>query len=231
MLARMIEEAPAFFGYYNLIFLFRALLGTFLLSAVGCIVGGIAGFGLAVVRRTEGLSLLPARLGALMFVEAFRRIPFLVTLMLTFFVFQLAGVDIPIFWIAVVSVCLIASAFIAEIVRSGLDSVHRNQWDTAAAMNMSYLMTLRLVVVPQAWKVILPPAFSFFILFIKDTALASQIGVMELTYAGKVLNNKGFSAGLVFGSILLLYFALSYPLTRLGARMEARLAPSRDRAA
>ena len=49
---------------------------------------------------------------------------------------------------------------------------------------------------------ILPPAFSFFVLFIKDTALASQIGVIELTYAGKVLNNKGFSAALVFGTIL-----------------------------
>lgn len=231
MLARMIDEAPAFFGYYNLLFLLQALLGTFLLSAVGCIVGGVAGFCLAVVRRTDAPGLLPARLAALLFVEAFRRIPFLVTLMLTFFVFQLGGIDIPIFWIAVVSVCLIASAFIAEIVRSGLDSVHYNQWDAAAAMNMGYLMTLRLVVVPQAWKVILPPAFSFFILFIKDTALASQIGVMELTYAGKVLNNRGFSAGLVFGSILLLYFALSYPLTRLGAWMEARLAPSRDRAA
>ncbi len=94
---------------------------------------------------------------------------------------------------------------------------------------MSYLQTLRLVVVPQAWKVMLPPVFSFFILFIKDTALASQIGVMELTYAGKVLNNKGFSAALVFGTILVLYFALSYPLARFGARMEARLAPSRDR--
>ena len=229
MLARIMEEAPAFFGYYNLIFLFQALLGTFLLSAVGCVVGGLAGFGLAVVRRTEGPGLLPARLIALLFIEAFRRIPFLVTLMLTFFVFQFAGIDLPLFWVAMVSVCFIASAFIAEIVRSGLDSVHRNQWDTAAAMNMGYLMTLRLVIVPQAWKVILPPAFSFFILFIKDTALASQIGVMELTYAGKVLNNKGFSAGLVFGSILLLYFALSYPLTRLGAWMEARLASSRDR--
>ena len=52
---------------------------------------------------------------------------------------------------------------------------------------------------------------------------------MELTYAGKVLNNKGFSAVLVFGSVLVLYFLLSYPLTRLGARLEARLAASGDR--
>ena len=64
---------------------------------------------------------------------------------------------------------------------------------------------------------------------IKDTALASQIGVIELTYAGKVLNNKGFSAALVFGTLLVLYFVISYPLARIGARLEARLAYARHR--
>jgi polar amino acid transport system permease protein len=87
--------------------------------------------------------------------------------------------------------------------------------------------TIGHVVLPQAWKVVLPPAFGFFVLFIKDTALASQIGVIELTYAGKVLNNKGFSAALVFGAVLAIYFAISYPLTRLGRRLEARLVVSR----
>lgn len=231
MIARIIEELPDFLGYYNLLFLGEALLGTFILSAAGCLIGFVAGFGLAVLRRTQDVWFWPARFIALLYVELFRRVPFLVTLMAIFFAFQLSGFNLSTFNVALIAVCLIASAFIAEIVRSGLDSVHANQWDAAAAMNMSYLQTLRLVIVPQAWKVMLPPAFSFFILFIKDTALASQIGVMELTYAGKVLNNKGFSAALVFGTILLLYFALSYPLTRFGAYMEARLVPSRDRRA
>ena len=81
--------------------------------------------------------------------------------MTVFFIFQLSGVDLSTFTVAMIAVCLIATAFIVEIVRSGLDSVHGNQWDAAAAMNMSYLQALRLVVVPHAWKVILPPAFSF----------------------------------------------------------------------
>ena len=231
MLTRIIEELPDFLGYYNLLFLGQALLGTFVLSAAGCVIGFAAGFGIAVLRRAEPLWLLPFKSVALIYVELFRRVPFLVTLFIVFYIFEFSGFDISTFNVALVAVCLIASAFISEIVRSGLESVHANQWDAAAAMNMGYLQTLRLVIVPQAWKVMLPPAFSFFILFIKDTALASQIGVMELTYAGKVLNNKGFSAILVFGTILLLYFALSYPLTRFGAYMEARLAPPRDRRA
>ena len=229
MWQRLVEEAPQFFGYYNLIFLAEAAFATFVLSAVGCILGLVLGFLIAVARRTVAWELVPLRAVAFLFTEFFRRVPFLVTLMLVFFIFQTAGADLSVFTVALVSVVLIATAFIAEIIRAGLESVHHNQWDAAAAMNFSLWQTLWHVVMRQAWKVVLPPAFSFFILFIKDTALASQIGVLELTYAAKVLNNKGFSAALVFGSVLVLYFALSYPLTRLGVWMEARLATRRHR--
>lgn len=229
MWQRIVEEAPDFFTYYNMVFLLKALLTTFLLSAVGCLIGFCSGFFLAVTRRTASWTLLPLRFVTFIFIELFRRTPFLVTLMLVFFVFQIANFDISLFSVALISVCFIATAFIAEIIRGGFESVHQTQWDAAEAMNMTLLQTLRYVIVPQAWKIILPPVFSFFILFIKDTALASQIGVVELTYAGKVLNNKGFSAALVFGSILVLYFALSYPLARFGEWMEDKLAPTRNR--
>lgn len=228
-MAHLAEELPRFFSYYNDIFLLEALLTTFLLSAGGCVIGTVVGFMLVLVRRSKARLMLPLRLLVIVFVEMFRRIPFLVTLMLVFFAFQVSGLDISLFLVALISVCLIATAFIAEIVRSGLDSVHQTQWDTAAAMNLPMRLTLMQVILPQAWKVILPPVFSFFILFIKDTALASQIGVVELTYSGKVLNDKGFPALLVFGTILILYFILSYPLARLGAWMEVRLAPARNR--
>lgn len=229
MLQTIIDEAPRFFGYYNVIFLLQALAATFLLSAIGCLVGFGGGFALAALRRAPARGLLPVRIAITGFVELFRRVPFLVTLMLTFFIFQALRLDTSMFTVALVSVCVIATAFIAEIVRGGLESVHRAQWDAAEAMNFSYLQMLRFVIVPQAWRIVLPPVFSFFVLFIKDTALASQIGVVELTFAGKVMNNKGFSAALVFGAILALYFALSYPLARLGVWMERRLATSRDR--
>ncbi len=228
MWQRIVEEAPSFFTYYNLIFLLKAMLATFLLSFVGCLVGLVTGFFLAVTRKTTSWVLLPLRTVVVAFIELFRRTPFLVTLMMVFFVFQISKIDISLFTVALISVCLIATAFITEIIRGGFESVHKTQWDTAAAMNMTLLQTLRYVIVPQAWKTILPPVFSFFILFIKDTALASQIGVVELTYAGKVLNNKGFSAALVFGTILVLYFVLSYPLARFGAWMERKLAPTRN---
>jgi polar amino acid transport system permease protein len=212
MLTRLVAELPEFFSYYNIVFLAKAALATFALSAVGSITGVLAGFALAVTRLTRSIWLAPLR-----------------SLMLVFFAFQLSGFDLPLFAVALIAVFLIASAYLAEIIRAGFESVHRNQWDAAAAMNFSMLETIRYVIVPQAWRIILPPAFGFFILFIKDTALASQIGVIELTYAGKVLNNKGFSAALVFGTLLVLYFLISYPLMRLGARLEASLAQPRHR--
>jgi polar amino acid transport system permease protein len=224
-----LQELPNLLGYYNLIFLAEAALATIALSAIGCICGALIGFGLALIRLTHAKVLLPLRILAILFTEFFRRVPFLVTLMLAFFAFQFAGADLPLFAVAATSVAFIAAAFLAEIIRSGFESVHRAQWDAAASMNFGLMMTVFQVILPQAWKVILPPGFGFFVMFIKDTALASQIGVVELTYAAKVLNNKGFSAALVFGIVLLLYFAISYPLSRLGVHLEKRLAFSRRR--
>lgn len=228
-LERLIAQAPRFLTVANAEFLAGAMLTTFLLSLIGCGAGLVLGFALAVARRTQGRATAPLRWAALAFVELFRRIPFLVNLLLVFYASQIAGLDAPLFAIATVSVCVIATAYLSEIVRAGLDLVHPNQWDGAVVANFTLWQTLRYVIVPQAWAVVLPPAFGFFLLFIKDSALASQIGVVELTYAGRALNNKGFAPALSFGTILLLYFALSYPLTRLGRRLEARLARSRHR--
>lgn len=220
-------ELGRFFTVYNLAFLGEAVAATFALAAFGCLVGSGAGFGLALARRTRSRAALPLRLLAGAYVEVFRRVPFLVTLLLVFFASQAAGLDWSQFTVALVSVGLIAAAYLAEIIRGGLASVHPTQWDAAAVMNLPGHLTLREVVLPQAWRVILPPAFGYLVLFIKDTALASQIGVLELTYAGKVLNDRGFPALLTFGSVLVLYFALSYPLARLGAFLELRLASAR----
>lgn len=227
MMDRLIEEIPRFFSYYNLIFLGKAALTTLFLSAVGCGLGMLAGFVFAFARLPFDLSVKPLSFIAAFYVETFRRIPFLVTLMLIFFASQLSGLELPLFWVACISVFLIASAYLAEVIRAGFASVHKNQWDAAQVMGFSTFETVWRIILPQAWPVILPPAFGFFVLFIKDTALASQISVLELTYAAKVLNNKGFSAILVFGSMLVIYFCISYPLARYGKYLEAKLTEKR----
>lgn len=227
--SHLATQLPRFLTWYNAAFLVQAAALTLALSALGSIVGIVCGGGIAVLRRTTGWPLAPLRAVGILYVELFRRIPFLVTLLLVFYATQLGGYQMPLFAIGAVAVSLISTAYLAEIVRAGLASVHANQWHSAAVANFSLWQTLRLVVVPQAWPVILPPAFGFFVMFLKDTALASQIGVVELTYAGKTLNNRGFAPLLTFGAVLILYFAMSYPLTLLGRRLEARFARPRHR--
>jgi|TARA_B100002003_G_scaffold129662_1_gene119874 polar amino acid transport system permease protein len=225
---RLIEEIPSFFTIWNIIFLAKAMGVTFLLTAIGCLIGFSVGGLLAIFRKTKTLFLLPLRILIILYTEIFRRVPFLVSLLLIFYVFQIVKISDNLFLIATITVCLIATAFIGEIIRSGIESINQTQLDAATAMNFSYFQTLKEIIFPQAWKVILPPAFSFFIMFIKDTALASQIGVMELTFTAKVLNNKGFSPLLSFGTVLILYFILSFPLDRLGKYMEKKLVSDRN---
>jgi polar amino acid transport system permease protein len=76
--------------------------------------------------------------------------------------------------------------------------------------------------------VILPPAVVFIVAFVKDTALLNQIGVFELFFRAKELNNQGYSGVLVFGTVALLYFVMSYPLMRFGQWLEKRLATPRS---
>jgi polar amino acid transport system permease protein len=230
-MTNLLEELPRFFGYYNLIFLGQAFLYTAGLSIAGCGLGFLFGFGLAVLRHERITRFAPTRWAATIYVEVFRRIPFLVMLMCVFFAFQLTGFDVTMFTVAATTVALSAAAFSAENVRAGLEGIHRNQWDAAESMNMRGFYALRHVVLPQAWRIIIPPSMTFAVGLVKNTSIASQIGVIELTYAAKALNSKGFSAALCFGTILILYFVLCYSLNSLAAWLDVRLDARRRRGA
>lgn len=226
MLDRILEEAPRFFTYYNAIFVLKGMGTTLLLTALGCVVGFVLGFVIAAIRSTKATSLMPLRIFVTVYVEIFRRIPFLVTLFIIMFAIQVISRDISLFTIAVISICMLSTAFLSEIIRAGMESVPRQQVEAAETLNFGFWRTQLRVILPQSWKVIIPPAFAFMVMFIKDTSLASQMGVIELTFTGKSLMNRGFSPFLVYGAVLLGYFVMSYPLARLGAYMEKRLATS-----
>ena len=222
-----LEQLPRFLTLETAGYLFWAMTRTLMMTVIGCGLGFLFGFTLVYLRTMPGWKFVPVRVVMISYVEFFRRVPFLVLLFLVLFITKGFGLSYSLFTIACISIVIISTAFIGEIIRAGLESVHATQWDTAMAMNFSRIQILRHVVLPQAWKVILPPAFAFFVVFIKDTSLASQVGVMELTAVGKYFANFGFSAILSFGSILILYFVLSYPLTRVGWWMENRIKVSR----
>lgn len=224
---RLIEQIPRFFTASNMMLLAEAAYMTLAITLVGCLIG----FGLALVlvylRQTPGLWALPLRIVCVTYVEFFRRIPFLVIVYLVLFFIQALTPKASLFSIAVIAICLYAIAYTADIIRGGLESVPQTQVEAARTMNLSRFQTTFMIVLPQAWPVIIPPSIAFAVSFIKDTALVSQIGVFELTFRGKELNNQGYSGVLVFGTIALCYFILSFPLTLLGQHLEKRLATPR----
>ena len=185
---------------------------------------------LALVRLdTVALARADALARRSLLTELFRRIPFLVTLMLVFFVFQLSGVDLPLFAVALIAVFLIATAYLAEIIRAGFESVHRNQWDAAAAMNFSLIETMRYVI--AAAGLAGDPAAGLRILRALHQGYGARLADRRdrADLCGQGAQQQRLLGRAVFGTLLVLYFLISYPLARLGAHLEARLAQPRHR--
>lgn len=224
---RIIAQLPEFFTAANMALLAEAALMTLSMTLMGCLIGFGLAFVLVFLRQTPGLWALPIRVICILYVEIFRRIPFIVVVYLVLFFIQTVASNASLFSIAVIAICIYAIAYTADIIRGGIESVPHTQVEAARAMNLSRFQTMTTVVLPQAMPVIIPPAIAFAVSFIKDTALVSQIGVFELTFRGKELNNKGFSGILVFGTIAMSYFIMSFPLSMLGQYLEKRLATPR----
>lgn len=229
MLATLLAEAPRFFTYWNMLFIATAAANTLVMAFAGCGLGLVLGLCLAVTRAERVVHLAVIRWFAIVFVEVFRRIPVLVLLLFVFFTFQLLGIGLKALTIGTIAIVLRAASLFSENIRAGIESVHPNQWDAAEVMNLSPLQTLRLTVLPQAWPVILPPMTIGMVGMVKATSLASQISVLELTFAARQLNQRGFSALIAFGTILVIYFAISWGVARLGAYVERRLVPAHRR--
>jgi polar amino acid transport system permease protein len=225
----ILAQAPRFFSAANMAYLAEAAGITLAMTAIGCSIGFVLGFVLVYLRQTPGWWALPLRAVVIAYVEIFRRIPFLVIIYLVVFFIQSVVSNVSLFGIAVIAISLYATAYTAEIIRAGLESVPRQPIEAATTMNLGRTRTLLLVTLPQAMPVIIPPAVAFGVSFIKDTALVSQIGVFELTFRAQELNNQGFSALLVFGTTAFVYFLISFPLSLFGQYLEGRVAAPRNR--
>lgn len=227
-MGNILTQMPEFFSPNNLLFLLQAMGLTLALTFVGCGTGFVFAFAVVYARQTPGRWAWPLRMLAILYVECFRRIPFLVTAFLVLFFIAAFVRGASLFVIAVIAICLYATAYAADIIRGGFESVPRQQVEAAETLNFSRWQTVTMVIIPQSWPVILPPAMVFMVAFIKDTALVGQIGVFELAFRGRELNNQGFSGILVFATIAFLYFVMSYPLTLFGQWLEKRLAAPRS---
>jgi polar amino acid transport system permease protein len=160
------------------------------------------------------------------YIKLFQGTPLLMQLFLAFFVPGIFGIDVNPWGAAALGLSLHASAFLGEIWRGCIEVVPRGQWESSAALGLRYWNQMRLVVLPQAFRIAIPPTVGFLVQLIKGTSLASIIGFVELTRAAQVINNATFQPFTIFGIVGLTYFAVCWPLSAYSKRMERKLAPA-----
>lgn len=194
---------------------------TIALSAIAFIGGGIVGLILLVI-RIGGVKF--ARTLVMLYVELFQSTPLLMQLFLVYFGLPMAGIDVSAWAAAALCLTLYSSAFLTDIWRGSVEAVPKGQWDGSASLGLHYLTQLRLVILPQATRMAIPPTVGFLVQLIKSTALASIVGYHELTLTAQILTNATFQPFLIYGLVALIYFAICYPLTRASRGLEKKLA-------
>jgi His/Glu/Gln/Arg/opine family amino acid ABC transporter permease subunit len=199
--------------------LLRGAVSTLALAAAVLAVGTALGLAVGLLR------VLPGRAGMVVggAVELVRAVPLLLLLFFIFFGLPALGVRIPTFPAAVLAMSLWMAANTAEVVRGGVQSISRGQFEAARSLGLGWAGTMRFVILPQATRRMLPPFVGLCTILVKDTSLAAIIGVFELTRAAQETIERTLRSFEIYGAAGAIYFALCFPLTRLAARLETRL--------
>ena len=155
-------------------------------------------------------------------INILRGIPIIVLLFYIYFVMPDVGISLSALHAAIIGLGLAYSAYQAENFRAGIEAIDRGQIEAAMAMGMSWSMTMRRVVLPQAIKIILPPYGNIMIMMLKDSSQASTITVAELALQGKLIATSNFKNATVFTLVAIMYLVMCIPLIMLVRHLEKR---------
>lgn len=198
--------------------LLEGLWITILLGVVSIIAGLVTGLLMALVRLYGAL---PLRALARIYIDVFRSIPLLVLLVLVYYALPFVGIRLTSFTAAATALTLVSCAYTAEIFRAGIEALPKGQFEAADAIGLGFFSSMRDVILPQAFRIVVPPLTSNCINVLKDTALASVVAMPDLlkqaTQAQALAANPTPLIGAAF-----LYLLLLLPLVRLVGYFEAR---------
>ncbi len=201
------------FGVNVLIFLFAGVLSL------------IWGLVVAIAKLLPGKPAQPIRFIATFYTDAFLSLPSIIVIYLIGFGLPLTGIgffrNLPLEALAVLALTLTYGAYMAEVYRAGLESIHPSQWAAARSLGLSYGQTLRFVVVPQAVRRIIPPLLNNFIGMQKDTALVNVVGVIDAFNQARIIASNDFNLSAVT-TVAILFILITIPQTRLVDRLVER---------
>jgi len=161
------------------------------------------------------------------FVELIRGSPLLLQLFYIYYVFPFVGIRIPPIVSGILGLMINYGAYLSEVFRAGILAVDKGQWEAADAIGLRHALILRLVVLPQAIRIVLPPVGNYFISLFKDTALVSTISIGELIFRGQLIAADTFKYLQVYTIIFFIYVAISIPASLGVKALETHLAASR----
>ncbi len=162
-------------------------------------------------------------------INVIRGLPIIVQLFYIYFVLPDLGIQLSAFQAGVIGLGIAYSAYQAENFRAGIEAVDPGQREAALAMGMSPALLMRRVVLPQAFRIALPPYGNTLVMMLKDSSLVSTITVAEMTRAGQLIASSTFQNMTVYTLVALLYLALSLPLVWGLKHVERRLSAGRKR--
>lgn len=182
----------------------------------GFIIGMLVG--VARLAKTRLLKWL-----AMIYIDFIRGTPLLVQIFLIYFALpMITGTRIDPFIAAITACSINSGAYIAEIFRAGIQSIDKGQIEAGRSLGLNWFQTMRYVVMPQAFKRIIPPLGNEFIAMLKDSSLVSVIGFEELTRRGQLIIAKTYSSFEIWMAVAILYLIMTLTISRLVAYLERR---------
>ncbi|MER8802269.1 amino acid ABC transporter permease [Mesorhizobium sp. M0520] len=191
--------------------------------SVGALIFAVAWGGfLATIRFLYPGRVLDLAISA--YVEVFRNIPTLTHLLIIYFGLAYFGITLPSLAAAILALGLIGGAVMTDIFRAGFQAVPKGQTEAALATGLPPVLAFRLVVFPQALRIVLPPMGNYAVGLVKDTSLVAAISAPEIMFNARQIVNVSFQTGLVYGTAALIYLALTFAITGLFALLERKAA-------
>ena len=200
-------------------YLIMAAQWTVLLSLIAFAGGALVGLPLALMRVSPSRAL---RIIAGGYIQLIQGTPLLILLFLTYFGLGILGYKLVPLVAAGLALTLYAAAFLGEIWRGCIEAVPRTQWEASDCLGLDRFQQYAYVILPQAFKMAIPPTVGFMVQIVKNTSLASVVGFVELARAGQIVNNSTFEPFIIFCIVAAIYFAMCYPLSLASRFLERR---------
>ncbi|MGE5454535.1 MAG: amino acid ABC transporter permease [Methylocystaceae bacterium] len=199
----------------------QAILITIGLSIAGMSIGTFIGLGVALLKISEHKLLV---LIGSFYTWVFRGIPLLVQLFVLYYGLPGLGINLPNYIAAIIGLSLCSGAYIAEIMRAGIQSIEKGQMEAALSLGMSRGQAMRRIIIPQTYRRLVPPMANEFITLLKDTSLASVITMVEILRTSELIAANTFRTFEMYVTAAICYLFLTTVITSLLGMLERKLA-------